>query len=276
MAVVQAAGEAGRRAVLAELRARLAPSGESAASPQQGWSFGYVALDEALPARAAEHGRLHEIVFAHSGDQAAATGFAAALALRLAGADTVFWCQRTEDRREAGRLYGPGIAALGGDATRFIHVCVRRDVDVLWAMEEAIASGAVPVVVGEAARIDLTASRRLALAAEKSDVTALFLRPSAGSLSNAAWTRFLVAPAPSAPNPFDARAPGCPRFFLTLQRARTGIGAAGTLSRPCLVEWNHETHCFAMAAPLADRTPPVAQPAYPAGRLELVRQRRSA
>ena len=276
MPPMHASSEAGRQTVLAELRARLALSGRPVPLAQQGWSFGDAALDATLPVRAAERGRLHEIVFAHSGDQAAATGFAAALALRLADSDTVFWCQRAEDRREAGRLYGPGIAALGGNAARFIHVCVRRDIDVLWAMEEAIASGAVPVVVGEAARIDLTASRRLALAAEKSGITALFLRPSAGSLSNAAWTRFLVAPAPSAPNPFDARAPGCPRFFLTLQRTRTGIGAAGTLSRPCLVEWNHETHCFAMAAPLADRTPPVAQPAYPAGRLELVRQRRSA
>src|SRR3546814_11674827 len=79
--------------------------------------------------------------------------------------------------------------------------------------------------------LDLTASRRLALAAEKSGTTLLLLRTGADPVPSAAQTRWSVASAPS--RAFAANAPGTPTFDITLLRQRSG--PSGTSWR---LEWN--------------------------------------
>ncbi|MEZ5755465.1 MAG: hypothetical protein R3D90_12110 [Paracoccaceae bacterium] len=67
---------------------------------------------------------------------------------------------------QAERLYPDGVARFA-DPGRLISARARRVEDILWAMEEALRSGAVPLVVAEMpAAPGLTPVRRLHLAAE--------------------------------------------------------------------------------------------------------------
>ena len=78
-------------------------------------------------------------------------------------------------------------------------VRVRRSVDVLWAMEEALSSRGIAASIAEFTAdeiADLTATRRLALAARDGDGLGLLLRHRTAPEPSAAMTRWQVAAAP--------------------------------------------------------------------------------
>jgi protein ImuA len=117
--------------------------------------------------------------------------FALALAGRLAG--PVLWVQ---DARARDGLYAPGLAAFL-DPARLVLARPTGALPVLQAAEEALRSGAVPLVVAELAEApDLTASRRLQLAAGTGRGRGLCLVPEEGLRTNAAETRWRCAPVP--------------------------------------------------------------------------------
>jgi protein ImuA len=67
---------------------------------------------------------------------------------------------------EGARVHGPGLARLM-DPGRVVFVDAQRPADLLWTLEEALRSGAVPLVVGELpGPPGLTPMRRLQLACE--------------------------------------------------------------------------------------------------------------
>ncbi|WP_417669200.1 ImuA family protein [Roseibium sp.] len=83
------------------------------------------------------------------------------------------------------------------DPSRLIIAYGKTHKDILWITEEALRTGCVPVVITRIAKpIDLTAGRRLQLAAEAGQALALCLIPE-GFGSNAAETRWRCTPAPS-------------------------------------------------------------------------------
>ena len=117
--------------------------------------------------------------------------FALALATQLQGA--VLWIS---DSREEAQLYPPGIAAFV-DPARVIMAQPTGALPVLQVMEEALRSSAVPLVVAELREApDLTASRRLQLAAGTGGGRGLCLIPESGLRSNATETRWMCNPLP--------------------------------------------------------------------------------
>jgi protein ImuA len=188
------------RALLASLRAHIERIEGTAGVERmwEAWPLGVAAIDAVLPGGGLPRGCLHEIVAADVGGAAAA--FAAVLLAGLAGdGGSVVWCCR-DPGLHATKLYGPGLAAFGLDLRRLLVVRARRDVDVLWAMEEGLRSGAVSAVLGEVAAAPPIALRRLQLAAETGGTTGLLLRPfGAPVAAGSATTRWRVAAAPSAP-----------------------------------------------------------------------------
>lgn len=113
-----------------------------------------------------QRGCLHE--FAGEGAEA----FAAILSGRLKG--PVLWCA---DMLDASALYPPGLAAFGLDHRRLILVRCRKPREILAAMEDGLRCRALAAVIGEVSSgVDLTASRRLQLAAENSGVTGFLLK----------------------------------------------------------------------------------------------------
>lgn len=119
--------------------------------------------------------------------------FALALAGRLTG--PVVWIQ---DARVREALYPHGISTFF-DPSRLLLVRPDGGVALLQVMEEALRSGAAPLVVAELeAAPDLTQSRRLQLAAATGGGRGLCLVPEGRLTANAAETRWQSVPIPSA------------------------------------------------------------------------------
>jgi protein ImuA len=240
------------RALLASLRARIARIGGAGVERlREALPLGVAAIDAVLPCGGLPRGGLHEIVAADAGG--AATAFAAVLMAGLAGEDgSVVWCRR-DSGLHATKLYGPGLAAFGLDLRRLLVVRVRRETEVLWAMEEGLRSGAVAAVLGEVTATPGVALRRLQLAAETGGTTGLLLRPF-DAAAGSATTRWRVASASSGWGE-GARLPAV-RWRVELLRCRAATPAGW------LVDWCHETHRLGVAAELRNRSvaPAAADP----------------
>ncbi len=85
--------------------------------------------------------------------------------------------------------------------------------------------------------LDLTATRRLTLAAAETGTMVLIARDAGHERPGAAQTRWRVAAAPS--TALEADAPGPPAFALTLTRHRGGREGAHFL-----LEWDRDIACF--------------------------------
>jgi protein ImuA len=210
---------------------------------QQALSLGAAAIDAALGGGLAL-GAMHEISPALPMHLGTATGFVVALA-RLAGghghagktqlkianfqnetiaAQPALWIQQDFAAREAGGLYGPGLDLFGLPMPQLIVLRVTKPRDALWAMEEALKSGAVSSVIMELvqddAGIDLTATRRLSLAAAEGGALGLILRHRDCDCPSAALTRWQVAAAPGARDSFGGL--GTTALALSLVKNRHG------------------------------------------------------
>jgi protein ImuA len=214
-------------------------------------------------------GCLHEVVAETARDEAAAAGFATALAGLVAQGRPLVWILDDRAAWETGLPYRPGLAACGLDPDTLILVKTRDVPTTLWATEEALRAGA-PVVVTElwrARAYDLAASRRLILAARRRGATALVmhvgLRPD--ELTSGAETRFAVAAAPSARLPSAGHAtpiPGPSGYAVRLVKWR------GDATRPFGFDRDQVHHLAWDRSGRHFRTPagprPVAQPLLPA------------
>lgn len=201
-------------------------------------ALGLAAIDERIGG-GLQRGQLHELVAGEAADAAAGAGFAAMLAVRLGG--PLVWLRIGG---VAGALYPPGLCEIGIDPGEVLLVLAADAPDLLRAAGEVARCAAVGVAVIELwhdpKRIDLTVSRRLALAAESSGTTPLLLRIAADPVPSAARTRWGVRAAPSTPlADGGAGAPGMPALDLELLRRRGG--PAGWRWR---VEWNRDAGAF--------------------------------
>jgi hypothetical protein len=122
--------------------------------------FGIKAIDRHLPGGGLALGALHEVAGGGHGaiDGAAAALFAAGIAARLHG--QVLWCLTRQD------LFAPALAQAGLVPDRVIYVEAGDEKSVLICFEEGLRHGGLGAVVAEVARLSMTASRRLQLAAE--------------------------------------------------------------------------------------------------------------
>ena len=161
------------------------------------------------------------------------------------GEGPLLWLRQDGGVRAGGGLYGPGLADLGLDPARLIEIVAPDEAGLLRAAGDAVRCPPVAALLIEpwkAARgFDLTASRRLAVAAERSGVTVLLLRAEAEPVPSAAYSRWRVRSLASAA--LEAGAPGHPVIEIELLRHRGGLAAL----RACL-EWNRDEHVFREAA----------------------------
>lgn len=215
------------------------------------WASGIASLDAALGGGFAR-GRVHEVYGAEAEDAAAAAGFVAVVAAGMgrAASGTVLWLRM---RRAAGLLQANGWSDLGGGAGQGLVGTVPDAMALLRAAVEGLRCAALGAVIvegwGPLRELDLTASRRFALAAERSGVPLFLLRIEATPVPSAAQTRWQVASAPSRALP--GHAPGWPSFDIALLRQRSG--RSGLDWR---VEWDRDQGQF-REAPLSGAVVPV-------------------
>jgi protein ImuA len=156
--------------------------------------------------------------------------------------------------REKGRPYGPGLTGFGLDPRQTIHVVTHDIDDMLKATEDSLRCGALGAVLcepwGEAKSLDLTATRRLTLAAEMSGVPLIMLRRGHGDMPTAARTRWRIAPAPSAHANTTTTGPGHAHFSvsLVLNRQRDAAAPQGFW----IMEWSHGERIFRSADHVGD------------------------
>jgi len=186
---------------LERLRAALAKAGLETQDRRERAALGHAAADRALKGGLAR-GALHE-VFAQAGHETAATGFAAVLCARLAGARPVLWIRQDYCALEFGELAATGLLELGLDPSRFLLLRAAHAQDALKAASDALSCAALGAVVielsGSPRILDLTASRKLTLSAATTNVPVLLLRFAAEPEANGAETRWLVRAARSDP-----------------------------------------------------------------------------
>jgi protein ImuA len=250
--------------------------------PDAGWGHALAAIGKAQTESASLAGVLaglpanacHEVLAQGKGDAASLFGFGVMLGAMLAKARSNAPCFFVRElRRGVGVLYPPGLADLGIDPARCFSVHAPDLLAALRATADIArsdAAGAVLVEVeGNPRLLDLTASRRLALAAEKSGTAVLLLRSGVREAPSAAYSRWQVASAAS--TPLFADAPGGPAFNVTLLRHRRL--AAGQTAQ---LIWNPEEQKFdeqAVTSPKQDGSQRKAGEAASGGALPLVARR---
>jgi protein ImuA len=235
------------RAAIEELRVRIRAIERGGGRAASGvLPFGVAAIDQVLPGGGLALGGLHEVAGGGMGaiDGAAAALFAAGILARREG--VVLWCVTRPD------LFTPALAQAGLGPDRVIHVEAGDDRMVLACFEEGLRHGGLAGVVAEVARLSMTSSRRLQLAAESTGTLGLVLRrwrrPAEAvefGQPTAAVTRWRISVLPSAPLPVPGV--GRPRWLVELVRCRAGECAE------FMVDACDETGRLALSADLADR-----------------------
>jgi protein ImuA len=149
----------------------------------------------------------------------------------------LLWVRERASVTETGAAYGPGLDAFGLSPDCGIIVEARTHVDALRAALEGARCAALSVVILETVTsLDLTASRRLKLAAETSGVAVILVQIGSHVAPNAAQMRWRVRGAPQSLVPGrDRRA----TFEVVVLKSPSGIDGG-----ICIVEWYHERRCF--------------------------------
>jgi protein ImuA len=218
----------------------------------QRFSFGCEAIDRVLPAGGLLTGAVHEF-----------------LGLGCGKEKRLFWtpplsvilhlAQRAAERQPervvvwVGERVWPFPSVLFGARTRIgersIFVRARQTDERVWAADLALRSGAAAAVLIDGSGVDMSASRRLQLAAESGECCCLMARP-VWELSepSAAATRWSVSAAPLEPGVVPAR-----RWIVELLRCKGVQPSAAASSRRWLLERDHATRHGLVASDLLDR-----------------------
>ncbi len=162
---------------------------------------------------------LSELFAGHSQD----AGWAGFLLAQLGNAQRpLLWVQERMAIVQAGRVHPPGLPLHD-----LIHVEARDARAALWAMEEGLRcaglSGVIGELWGDPRALDFTATRRLAVAAERSGVPCWLVRLGGSADLSGARMRWRIASRPSLVHPFDRQAPGSPAWDALLFRARGAV-----------------------------------------------------
>lgn len=209
--------------------------------------FGIAALDDRLADHGLDGAGLHEVAAATSNltDDAAATLFAAGIAARFADAPgfTILWALTRFD------LYAPGLEQVGLGPSKIVYAQGRKDADVLALAEDGLRDGSLACVVAEVKGADLTATRRLQLAASDGKTPILLYRRHRArercplAQPSSAMTRWRIGCAPSLALPYAGV--GRARWAIELVRQRGG--------NPCSLELEACDDTGRLALPAAAR-----------------------
>lgn len=185
--------------------------------------FGVPMLDDRLASQGLGGAGLHEFAAASSrwSDDAAATLFIAGIAARFAAPGfSVLWALSSFD------LYAPGLEQVGLGPSQVLYAQGRKDQEVLAIAEDGLRDGSLACVIAEVRAADMTATRRLQLAASDGKTPMLLYRRHRSrdqcplTQNSSAMTRWRIGSLPSLalPHPGVGRS----RWSVELVRQRGG------------------------------------------------------
>ncbi len=230
------------------------------------WASGIDSLDATLSGGLA-YGHLHELYATEAIDMSATAGFAVALGTGMVKVGKrILWLRSYREVQLYGVLQASGWVELGATPENFIFGLISDRKDLLRSAVDALRSNALGAVVvetnGRFSELDMIASRRLVLAAEKSGTPLFLIRADAEPSASAAETRWRISSAPS--RALSGNAPGAPVFDIELLRQRSGPSGMRWQ-----LEWDRDRRIFIdatasgalVSAPL--RRPAAARDARP-------------
>ena len=215
-------------------------------------------------------GALHEVYAYEHRQSGVAFGFTLGLAQRLLGGGrrALLYLQLASEAQELGLPYGLGLSSFGIDPDTLVIGRPQTPVELLWALEEAIACRAVAGVIADVASypkaLDFTASRRLSLRTAASGTSAFLIRYGTGREASAAKLRWHVTPVLSAADRWDPAAPGLPRLAVEIEKRRLGSAEQQAERTKMILDWTENG--FVAAHPrqsLGSRPVRIAPPPRP-------------
>ncbi|MEO8860453.1 MAG: Error-prone repair protein ImuA [Ginsengibacter sp.] len=162
-------------------------------------------------------GAIHEFLIEGSEEAAATAGFVSGmLASLMRNSGVTIWISACRN------IFPPSLISFGIIPEKIIFIDLKKEKEILWAMEEALKCNSVAAVVGELHELTFTASRRLQLAVEQSRVTGFILRQTKGNINTTAClSRWKIT---SSPSVLEDEMPGVgfPRWNVELLKVRNG------------------------------------------------------
>ena len=194
-------------------------------------NIGFKPIEECFPNATFPTGSMHEFLSASEEDVAATNGFVGGLLSRLMQQGGVcVWISASRT------LFPPALKTFGIEPDQIIFIDLKKEKDVLWAMEEALKCDRLTAVLGELKEISFTESRRFQLAVEQSRVTGFLLRHQPRNLNTVAcvsrWRITLLQSELTDGMP----SVGYPRWNVELLKVRNGTPGSWK------VEWS--SNCF--------------------------------
>jgi protein ImuA len=174
-------------------------------------------INHSFPNASFPVGAMHEFISSDKEGATATSGFIAALLGKLmknGGASVWIGSSRT--------LFPPALKFFDTNPEKIIFIDLKKEKDVMWAMEEALKCDNLAAVVGEIQELSFTASRRFQLAVEQSHVTGLILRCNSRNPNiTACVSRWKITSLPCLFND-DMPGVGFPRWKVELLKIRNG------------------------------------------------------
>ncbi|MFT3910909.1 MAG: Error-prone repair protein ImuA [Ferruginibacter sp.] len=146
-------------------------------------------VKNAFPNASFPLGAIHEFISNNPEDGAATAGFISVIiAALMRNSGALVWISTSRT------IFPPALKTFGISPDRIIFIDLKKEKEILWAMEEALKCKGLSAVIGEMQELDFTASRRLQLVVEESRVTGFVLRRNPRSINTTAClTRWHVS-----------------------------------------------------------------------------------
>lgn len=173
-------------------------------------------IKQAFPSSIFSLAAVHEFFASKPEEATACTGFIAGiLSSLMQNSRIVLWLNQKQT------VFPHALTAFGINADRVIFVTLKKDKELLWAIEEALKCNSLAAVVSEASEISFTDSRRFQLAVEESGVTSFVLRRNPRNLTTTCISRWRVTSLNS-DTAFSLPGLGFPRWQVELLKVRNG------------------------------------------------------
>lgn len=208
-----------KQKIVKQLRAQLLQMQGGAPNDIHGCPVGLGSIELTFPGKVFPTACIHELLTSNTEEVAASSGFISGVLSHMMGnSGTCLWIGSSP------RLspFPPALATFGIAPERIVFVEVKRERDILWAMEEALKCKALVAAVAELPTMDFAQSQRLQLTVEKSRVTGFVLRTQPLAIGNTACAaRWRIRPLPSV---LEDGMPGVgfPRWDVELLKVRNG------------------------------------------------------
>ena len=156
-------------------------------------SFGLGMLEKAFPYEEFPTAAVHEFLCDEEEDIASTNGFITTLlSVLMQNERSCIWISPFP------QVFPPALKNFGIHPDRIIFIQIRKDRDILWAMEEALKCSGLAAVVAELQDLNFAQSRRLQLAVENNRITGFVLRKDSKKISTTACVaRWRISPLPS-------------------------------------------------------------------------------